>query len=225
MSEPVRVFIGFDARQPLAYNVAQWSVQRNALSRVTVEPLILYRLPIKRMGLTAFTYSRFLVPWLCDYTGVGIFIDPDIVVTGNICELAECADGKSAVQVMQEQPKFEWASVMLFNCARCEMLTPEWIADTSNHPLNLEFADIGRLPEEWNHCVGYAEPKEAKLYHYTQGIPHWIECKGLPEDVFWRREYEDMIRTVDWAEMMGKSIHAPFVIKRMLASRYGIKVA
>src|SRR5207344_809140 len=123
--------------------------------------------------------------WLCDYTGTAIFIDPDIVVTGDIGELAALADGVSAVQVMQNQPKFEWASVMLFNCDRCEMLTPEWINDATNHPLNLDWGDVGTIPDEWNNCVGYAEPAESKLYHYTMGTPNWYECQGQQQDFAW----------------------------------------
>src|SRR6266478_2618827 len=91
--ELIRVFGGFDSRQPLAFNVLQSSIQRYTQRRVTVEPLILDRLPIKRRGLTEFTFSRFLVPWLCDYEDKAIFMDSDIVVTGDIGELWDVACG------------------------------------------------------------------------------------------------------------------------------------
>lgn len=225
MTQPVRVFLGSDSRQPLAVNVAQWSIQRNSNGRVVIEPLMLHKLPISRIGLTQFTWSRFLVPFLCDYTGTAIFMDADVVVTGDVADLAAQADGVSAVQVMQDQPKFEWPSVMLFNCANCEVLTPEYVDDATNALLSLNWGEVGSFSPEWNHLCGYSEPKEAKLYHYSQGLPCWYECQGMPEDVFWQREYDDMIRTCTWAELMGKSIHAQPVIKRMLAQRYGIRVA
>src|SRR5512135_816786 len=115
LMDAIKVFIGFEPRQPLAYNVLQSSLHRNSASRVIVEPLMLHKLPISRRGLTEFTFSRFLVPWLCGYEGVAIFMDADIVVRGDIAELAAQADPQCAVQVMQEQQRFEWASVMLFN--------------------------------------------------------------------------------------------------------------
>ena len=218
-----RVFVGYDDRQPLGYNVLQSSLHRHARGRVQVEPLRLKSLPIKRRGLTEFTYSRFLVPWLCDYQGVAIFMDADIVVRGDIAELAVQADGTSAVQVMQEQPRFEWSSVMLFNCAQCKILTPEWIENEQNHPLDLQWGPVGKITPEWNHCVGYMEPKPAKLYHFTQGLPCWYETQGRPEDQQWNLERDEMSRTASWADMMAQSVHAPEVIKRMLRN-YGVKV-
>jgi len=78
-----RVFVGVDPRQPLGYNVLQWSIHRHAKKRVSVEPLMLPKLPITRRGLTEFTYSRYLVPYLCGYEGSAVFMDADIVVTGD----------------------------------------------------------------------------------------------------------------------------------------------
>jgi len=102
-----RVFVGFDERQPVAYNVLQHSLHRYAKGRVQVEPLMLDKLPITRRGLTQFTYSRFLVPYLCNYEGAAIFMDADVVVKADIGELLAQADGVSAVQVMKDQHKFE----------------------------------------------------------------------------------------------------------------------
>ena len=213
----MRVFVGFDPRQPLGYNVLQNSIRRHAAGRVSVEPLELRKLPIKRRGLTEFTYSRYLVPYLMGYEGLAVFMDADIVVTGDIADLFAQADG-SAVQVMQEQARFEWASVMLFDCAQCKTLTPEFVDDERNRLFDLDWApSVGKFSPEWNHCVGYAEPKAAKLYHYTQGLPCWYETRGLPEDEHWQREYEEMSKTVEWRELMGNSVHARPVLQRLLA--------
>ncbi len=210
-----RVFVGADPRQAVGYNVLQHSIHQHAKGRVLVEPLILSKLPITRRGLTEFTFSRYLVPWLCEYDGVAIFMDADIVVTGDVTELAAQADGISAVQVMQAQAKFEWPSVMLFNNANCRILTPEWIDDEANKPSALTFGTLGSFSAEWNHCVGYAEPKDAKLYHYTQGLPCWYETRGLPEDKHWLEAHAAMNHTVSWKELMGNSVHARPVLQRM----------
>lgn len=218
----LRVFIGYDPRQPLAYNVLQHSIVRHSSVPVAVTPLILGQLPIKRRGLTEFTFSRFVVPHLCDYLGTAVFMDADVVVTGDIKDLFDCAQPSSyAVQVMQAQSKFEWASVMLFNNSCCRNLTPSFIDDESNGMFDLEWARdrVGSIPDAWNHCVGYQEPKLANLYHYTQGLPCWMETAGLPEDAPWDAEYQAMIHTVEWRELMGSSIHAKPVLKRFL-SRY-----
>jgi hypothetical protein len=210
----LRIFIGYDPRQPLAYNVLQHSIVRHASMPVSITPLILSQLPVKRRGLTEFTYSRFLVPFLCDYEGLALFMDADMVVSGDIMELFSAADG-SAVQVMKAQPRFEWASLMLFDCAKCGILTPTFV-ESERDPLALEWAgEVGELPDEWNHCVGYHEPKKAKLYHYTQGLPCWHETRGLPEDDAWQIEAALISKTVSWKELMGKSVHAKPVLERL----------
>ncbi len=123
----------------------------------------------------------------------------------------------NAVSVMQDQPKFEWASAMLFNCGACLQLTPEFIDDKENKLFDFSWAPyIGALSPEWNHCVSYVEPKEAKLYHYTQGLPCFPETKGLPEDRHWEEARRAANGTVSWNELMGKSVHREPVLRRML---------
>lgn len=219
----IRVFVGYDSRQPVAYNVLQHSLHRHSKQRIQVEPLMLDKLPIKRRGLTEFTYSRFLVPWLCDYEGLAIFMDPDIAVQGDIAYLAAETDGSSAVQVMQDQPKFEWSSVMLFDCAKCKILTPEFVDDPANNLFDLSWGAVGTFPHKWNNCVGIAEPQAANLYHFTQGLPLWNETQGRPEDAAWLEELKAANHTVSWFELMGKSVHAKPVMQRFL-KRYGINV-
>jgi len=218
-----RVFVGYDERQPVAYNVLQHSLHRYAKGRVQVEPLMLDKLPIERRGLTQFTYSRFLVPYLCNYEGAAIFMDADVVVKADIGELLAQADGTSAVQVMQEQDKFEWASVMLFNNANCRVLTPEYIDDPSNKLLDLRWGDVGTFDPEWNHCVNRRTPMQAKLYHYTEGIPLWDEVRGSPLDEVWDQEYADATSTVPWVQLMGNSVHARPVLHRFLKRKFGIE--
>lgn len=216
MSDIYRVFIGYDPRQPVAYNVLQHSIIRHSSVPVAITPLVLGQLPIKRRGLTDFTYSRFLVPYLSEYVGKSVFMDADMVVTGDIKDLFDAADGLKAVSVMQEQPKFEWASVMVFNNGCCKILTPEFVDNQENSLFDLSWApSVGELPPEWNHCVGYQEFKESNLYHYTQGLPIFPEVKGLVEDGFFEEERRAMLSSVDWKSLMGSSIHAEPVLRRL----------
>lgn len=144
-------------------------------------------------------------------------MDADIAVKGDIAELFECADYSFDVQVMQEQSRFEWPSVMLFNNARCTALTLEYIEDEKNVLFDLAWAKaVGTFPPHWNHCVGYQHPAQAALYHYTQGIPCWNETKGI-EDEPWIEEAKASLHTVSWFELMGSSVHAKAVGERLKA--------
>jgi hypothetical protein len=172
--------------------------------------LVLDQLPIKRRGLTEFTYSRWLVPYLCDFKGTAVFMDPDVIVTGDICELFEFANATEGdVHMMKHQPRFEWPSVMLFNNARCRKLKPEFVENEANVLYDLEWAkSVADFPDQWNYCVGYQEKTEhTKLYHYTKGIPVWQETCDLEPEI-WLDQFSDANSTVSYKELMGNSVHA-----------------
>jgi hypothetical protein len=209
----LRVFIGYDPRQPIAYNVLADSIVRHASQPVAITALSLKTLPIKRRGLTEFTFSRFLVPWLCDFKGKALFLDADMVVTGDIAELFAACEGKNGedVYVMTDQARFEWPSAMLFICDGdgSTRLQPHYIDNHHNALMDLSWADlVGDMPKEWNHCVGYAAPRtDAKLYHFTKGIPIWRETRGNVEDQVFHEAYKHMLHSVSHAELMGNSVH------------------
>ena len=212
---PVRIFIGFEPRQAVAYNVCRFSIERRATKRIVIEPLILAHMPIKRRGLTEFTYSRYCVPELCGYEGQAIFLDADVVVLGDICELSALADTDACVSVVKHpKQRFEWPSVMVFNNSQCRKLTAEFIE--TGHPQSFEWAEvIGALPSEWNHLVGYDAPREdAKLVHFTQGIPVWPETAQCEYAAQWHVEHQTMNSTVSFQDLMGNSVHAERVLKR-----------
>jgi hypothetical protein len=214
----LRVFIGVDPRQPVGFSVLASSLYRHSSLPVSITPLVLRQLPLKRRGLTDFTYSRFLVPYLCGFRGSALFLDADMVMRGDIAELFYLLDTRTSVQVNKEQPEFEWASAMLFNCANCELLTPAYVEDPANAMFDMKWADhgVGSFPKEFNHCVRYAEPNpNAKLFHYTEGLPCWVETSGACEDVHWEREHKIMNSTVRWQEMMGNSVHAQRTMERL----------
>lgn len=213
----LRIFIGVDPRQPVGFSVLASSIYRHSSLPVAITPLVLRQLPLKRRGLTEFTYSRFLVPYLCGYKGHALFLDADMVVRGDIAELFYVADQNLSVQVNKEQPEFEWASAMLFNNARCQNLTLDYIENPAHGMFGMEWAeDVGSFPKEWNHCVRYNEPNaNAKLFHYTEGLPCWNETKGAPEDIHWEREHKVMNSTVRWQELMGNSVHAQRTLERL----------
>ena len=162
---------------------------------------------MKRRGLTEFTYSRFLVPYLCGYEGTALFLDADMLVLGDIGELFDLFDDQYAVQVVKNKRHFEWPSMMLFNNARCKNLTPEFV-ETSPDLFRMEWGEVGALPQKWNFCVGYDEKIPwASLVHFTKGIPVWDETAGCEYSEHWHKERRIMMSTCSFQELMGKSVH------------------
>ena len=210
-----RIFIGYDKRIPLAYNVLQHSIVRNASGPVSITPLILSTIKdFDRKGLTEFTFSRYLVPWMCGYQGKALFIDSDMLVPGDIYKLFEFADdNKHPVYVVKSKHRFEWPSVMLFNCDQCTKLNPAYIG--VEKPQTFDWASsVGELPSEWNHLVGYDNPNpNPQLIHYTMGIPGFAECREHEHAQTWRNEYRLMLKKPSWLELMGTSVHFKKVLR------------
>jgi hypothetical protein len=195
----------------LAYNVLADSIVRHASRPVAITALSLKALPITRRGLTEFTFSRWLVPFLCGYEGKALFLDADMVVTADIAELFETDMSHHQLLVNKEQAPFEWPSAMLFDCSACSILTPEFVQSPKNALFDFKWTEnggVGAFSPDWNHCVGYAPSRlDAKLYHFTKGVPVWRETRGLPEDVVFHEAYKAMLHTVSHAELMGNSVH------------------
>jgi hypothetical protein len=179
----IRVFLGYDTRESVAYHVAAHSILRRSSQPVSIAPLALSQLGGVFMRerdanqATDFSFSRFLVPHLCGYEGWAIFMDCDVLMLDDIAGLWALCDDRFALQVVQHDhrprestkflgqvqtsyPKKNWSSVMLMNCARCTALTPEYVNSASGlelHRFNwLEREDlVGSLPHRWNHLVDY----------------------------------------------------------------------
>jgi hypothetical protein len=218
----MRVFIGFDPREEVAFHVLAASIHRRASAPVAITPLSLTQLggvftrerhPLQS---TDFAFSRFLTPYLSGFTGWSLFLDCDMLVLDDIANLWKLRDSRYAVQVVKhdhqpredrkflgqpqtQYPKKNWSSVMLFNNERCRALTAERVNTASGLELHqfkwLESDDlIGDLPHRWNHLVGYDAPNEdVSLVHYTLGGPYFDEYIGCEHSAAWLAERAAML--------------------------------
>lgn len=221
----IRVFIGHDSRMPALSSVLAHSINTHASQPVAVTLLSLTQLSAvfhrerNPLQSTEFSFSRFLAPYLCDYTGWGIFMDNDMVALDDIAKLWELRDESFAVQVVKhdhkpnEATKFlgekqtayekkNWSSVMLFNNTRCKGLTPEYVSTASGLDLH-QFkwlgndSLIGEIPHRWNHLVGYDAPNpDVSLVHYTLGGPYFKEYTDCEHAQDWRDARDDMLRVI-----------------------------
>jgi hypothetical protein len=219
----IRVFIGFDPRESVAYNVLAHSINARASQPVTIAPLALsqlgglYTRERNPLQSTDFSFSRFLTPYLSGYEGWSVFMDCDMLMRDDIAGLWALRDERYAVMCVKHdhqpkedtkflgavQTKYEkknWSSVMLFNNARCRALTPDYV----NRATGLELHQfkwlsndnlIGSLPPRWNHLVGYQAPSgEAALVHFTLGGPYFDDYVDCEYASEWHSERAAMLR-------------------------------
>lgn len=218
----ISVYIGYDPREAVAYNVLAYSIHARASQPVSIAPVMLSQLkgvftrerhPLQS---TDFSFSRFLTPYLSGYQGWSVFMDCDMLVLDDIVNLWNLRDDQYAVQVVKhvhvprEEKKFlnqpqsayekkNWSSVMLFNNSKCRALTPEYV----NMATGLELHQfkwlgndelIGEIPHRWNHLVGYDEPNDdVSLVHYTLGGPYFDEYTDCEHAEAWFSERDAML--------------------------------
>lgn len=215
----LRVMIGFDPNETVAFHVLANSIMRHASVPVSITPLVLHQLPMTRprdaCQSTEFAFSRFLVPWLCGFEGMAVFMDCDMLCRADIAELFAEVDPDAAVSVVQhyykptEGPKFleqvqtsyarkNWSSVMVFNNARCKKLTPYYVNTVTGLDLHqfrwLEDGETGKLDPAWNHLVTeYAPNPDAKIVHFTRGTPCFKKFERCEFANEWREEQYKMM--------------------------------
>ncbi len=126
---PLKIYIGYDDREPEAYRVAVKSILKHSPS-AQITPLKIDRLescglitrPVDRRGQsydlisnapcsTDFANSRFLVPHLAQ-TGFALFVDSDIVALAPLEELFALADPSKAVMVVKHDAMEEGGTKM-----------------------------------------------------------------------------------------------------------------
>ena len=223
----IRIFAGYDPNEAAGYHVFCHSVLTRASEPVSITPVASNTFAWwKRTntedhkGATEFSFARFLVPYLCDYSGHAIFMDgSDMLCMGDVAELWAMRSHRHAVQCVkhpdyeptkikmwdQQNRKYHrknWSSVMIMNCDyhHSHILTPEKVASASGaylHQFQWTTDDrIGELPPEWNVLLGEQEiPQTSKLLHFTLGLP---PVHANVVDSLWRAELRKMNPVTDF---------------------------
>ncbi|WP_422684465.1 glycosyltransferase [Candidatus Methylopumilus universalis] len=220
----IRIFIGYDPKEEVAFHVLSASIMRKTSTPVSITPISLDTLKsvFKRdrnpLQSTEFSFSRFLTPFLSDYQGWSIFMDCDMLVLDDITNLWNLRDEKYALMCVhhnhtpkehlkflnQPQTQYErknWSSLMLLNNSKCKSLIPSYVETASGLDLHrfkwIKDDLIGEISPKWNHLVGYDEFKpvnEISNLHYTSGGPYFEEYRNCPYAEEWQKEYKLTIR-------------------------------
>lgn len=216
--ELIRLVVGFDQREAIAYHVFVQSVIQNSNNPASFYPLSKNALSFYNETHSdrsnAFTYSRFLTPFIMNFEGWAIYLDGDMVCQEDISLLWKLKDSKKAVQVVKHEyktksnkkylnnvnidyPKKNWSSVIIWNCAhpKNKALTPDLISTSDGKFLHrfmwLDDEDIGELPVEWNWlAIEYPPNPAAKLIHYTPGTPCFSDYAKSEMSEIWHSAFE-----------------------------------
>ena len=221
------VFIGYDPKEDAAAKMLANSIHsRTSDHDLVIIPIIRDELlahdwcnrPIDPNGSTQFSMTRFMVPEMMDFKGVGLFLDCDMLITRDINELFDLFDDRFAVQCVQHNydptktkmgglpnphyPRKNWSSVVLWNCGHeanrvinqecVETASPKYLHRFEWLPDHL----IGTVPGEMNYLVGEQNYEWGGFrlpfnIHHTLGAPLFRDCQDVEFADYWKAEFED----------------------------------
>ncbi|KAJ9678394.1 hypothetical protein PVL29_020543 [Vitis rotundifolia] len=150
--KPFKIFVGYDPREDLAYEVCCHSLLKRSSIPIEITPI--KQSDLRKSGLywrergqtesTEFSFSRFLTPYLANYEGWAMFVDCDFLYLGDIKELRDLVDDNYAIMCVQHDytpkektkmdgvvqtvyPRKNWSSMVLYNCGhpKNRVLTPD----------------------------------------------------------------------------------------------------
>lgn len=223
------VYIGYDSPYPCAYEACKRSVQdKSNIPVVQLNQSILresgvYWRDTESLESTEFTYTRFLVPSLCDFDGYAIFCDGDFLFVDSVDDLMGGIDPSKAVSVVKHDyeplttskmndktqtsyPRKNWSSMIVWNCGHelNRVLTPEYVNTSPGSVLHrfqwLPDSVIGTVDKEWNWLVGYySEPSDGKpkALHFTDGGPWLTQYRDCEYSDQWLKYTYDLKKTGD----------------------------
>jgi len=217
------IYIGWDSREDIAYQVCEHSIiRRTRRNKVQVIPVKqnemreskFYWRDHDKLSSTEFTLTRFLVPYLNNYTGWAVFCDCDTVWKVDPAELFDLVDPDKAVQVVKHDytpsegtkmdnqvqlpyPRKNWSSMILWNCEhpsnkKLDLKTVNTASPRFLHRFEwLEDNEIGELDHCWNWLVGWYDVEndgDPKIIHYTEGGPWFEKTRHCELDLVWKQE-------------------------------------
>jgi lipopolysaccharide biosynthesis glycosyltransferase len=211
----LRIFIGWDSRFPEPADVLRYSLLKHSSIPLEINYLKLPELGLERqhdpLASTEFTYSRFLLPHLCDFEGKALFLDNDMLCFGDMREIDELDMRNFALRVVQHDyqpansvkmygcpqtsyPRKNWSSMMLMDCAKLRLWTKQ-VVETQTGAYLHRFQDIpdsqiGELPKTWN-TLDWMNAS-TKLIHYTNGGPWFEQYRDHPHAGIWFRYRAEM---------------------------------
>jgi len=229
----IKVFIGYDPVESVAWHTMAASIYRQSSRPVAIVPINLQNLnsiltrPKDPKQSNEFSFSRFLVPYLCNFEGQGIFFDCDQLLRTDVAEIFTAIDVQPAKAVyvvkhtyeprddikylntvQYKYPRKNWSSVVLWNCEheKNRVVTPEFINNSEGLKLHrftwLDDNDIGDLDVRWNWLVGEYEdpPDDVKNVHWTVGGPYFHEYEGSDFSNEWFDQREKMLYCLQRAD-------------------------
>lgn len=217
------IFIGYDSREDIAYQVCKQSILDKCKHPNDLEiiPLKLDELREQgmywreedKLGSTEFTFSRFLVPQLMDFDGWALFIDCDFLFLDDIKKIWQYKNENNALLCVKHDytptaeikmdgkaqtvyPRKNWSSCVLWNCGH-----------PTNKKITKELVSDPTVPGQYLHRFTWVPDKEiGELPKEWNWLIGWYKepNDGQPKALHyteggpWFKDYETCEYAANW---------------------------
>ena len=179
-NSPIKVFIGCTKKELLPAKVLKYSIERH--SHISVDVKFLFKSNIvipevtkkENQARTPFSFQRFLIPEISNYSGKAIYLDADMLVFKNIIDLWNNNFNDANVLLCKDKDyRKPQLSVMMLDCSNLKWNIKDIVSQLNNNELTYDelmhdfaIADYDmRIDESWNSIDKYSH--ETSLLHYT----------------------------------------------------------
>lgn len=218
--EPIKVFVGCDQTQLVAARVLEYSIRKFTSRPVQVQIMmdLEHPVPIRQDNRprTSFSFYRFMIPQLCNFSGKAIYLDADMLVLSDLEELWNLPLDNCSIQCSrQDEPPEVWKdnkwfrpgrqfSVMLLDCSRLSWNIDEIVGNldrgTFDYPglmFDFRLVDQSEIVEmiapEWNSLEHFVEGR-TKLIHFTNVPTQPWKTNSNPLDSIWMHYFREALQ-------------------------------
>ena len=240
--KPLRIYVGWDSREDIAYQVCKRSLEQHSSIPLQVIPIkqddlrtrgLYWRGP-DALSSTEFSFTRFLTPYLAGYTGWAVFVDCDFLFRKDIAGLLDYRDPTKALycvkhdyvpketvkmdgQKQTQYPRKNWSSFMFINCGheQVQALTPDVVNSES-----------GLYLHRFNWLTDDVIGSLPVTWNYLEGWHTDADCEDPTAVHFtrggpWFEEYQNVEYGEEWrkcADVLSAPIDKSIVVKSVRAA-------
>ena len=209
--EPIKVYVGTAPEQMLAVKVLEYTIKKHASTAVEVFPMCEAEIEVpmpkdpKNRPKTPFSFQRFFIPELNNYTGRAIYVDSDMIVFTDIRKLwskeMDDADVLAAWEKSDtgRKPQF---SVMLMDCDKLKWNVADIVQMLDEGKLDYEGLmyemKVAKkvsptIEREWNSLEHYEEGVTNLLHYTDMNKQPWLSRKN-PISYIWVEELRNAVK-------------------------------